>query len=147
MSKSKKNANPVGRPLLFKTPQLLQEAIDAYFDKPPQVKRIWAKDGESYEDLPIYTVSGLSYHLGFNSRQTLYNYTDRPEFLDITKRAILFIECGYERALRDNNVAGAIFALKNMGWRDKSEVEQTHVFAKMPTIEMDGKVMEFDIGD
>jgi len=120
--------NPVGRPLLFKTPQLLQEAIDSYFDKPPQVKRIWGKDGESYEDLPIYTVSGLAYHLGFNSRQTLYNYTDRPEFLDITKRAILFIECEYERAMRENNVAGVIFALKNMGCRDKQDIEHSGTF-------------------
>jgi hypothetical protein len=31
------------------------------------------------------------------------------------------IEMYHEERLSENNVTGAIFALKNMGWRDKSE--------------------------
>lgn len=31
------------------------------------------------------------------------------------------VENGYESALRQNNATGSIFALKNMGWKDKTE--------------------------
>ena len=39
--------------------------------------------------------------------------------------ALLIVENGYEMALRENNAAGSIFALKNMGWKDKTEHEMS----------------------
>ena len=35
------------------------------------------------------------------------------------------VECEYEKRLAGQSPTGAIFALKNMGWKDKSEVEQS----------------------
>lgn len=95
------------RPLIFKTPEDLQSKVDEYIKT---------------QDKP--TLAGLAYHLGIN-RQTLYNYKERPEFLDIIKRATDYIESQYEqRLIYGTNPTGLIFALKNMGWRDKQEVDQ-----------------------
>lgn len=98
-----------GRPPLFNSDTELQEAVDKYFsllgDKPA-------------------TITGLALALGFESRQSLYDYEDREEFSYTVKRARLKIECEYEQKLSGNSVTGPIFALKNLGWKDKSEVEQ-----------------------
>ena len=49
---------------------------------------------------------------------------DGQEFSDSVKRAKLLIENGYEVDLRKTgNPAGSIFALKNMGWSDRHDVE------------------------
>lgn len=98
---------PAGRPLIFETPAALEEAIDRYI---------------TTELKP--TLAGLAYHLGID-RQTLYNYKDRAEFFDIIKKATDFVEFKYEqRLIYENNPTGVIFALKNMGWSDKQEIEQ-----------------------
>ena len=45
------------------------------------------------------------------------------EFSGTVKRAKLLVEHAYELDLRTQKPVGAIFALKNMGWSDKQEVE------------------------
>jgi len=127
--------NPVGRPPMFKTPEELQTKVDEYFIIPD-------------DDLEKrFTVCGLAYSLGFSSRQSIYDYLNKgDEFSYIVKRAVFFIESRYEGLLQSNNVAGVIFALKNMGWKDKTEQETTHRFNKMPTIMINGKEAEFDVG-
>ena len=121
----KKSSNPNGRPLKYKTPEELQTAIDKYFLNPPNKKVITNTDGSTTE-VPIFTVSGLGYFLGFMDRQSLYDYCKRGDnFSCIIRRAKYFIESEYEAKLQGTNVVGIIFALKNMGWRDKSEVEQS----------------------
>ncbi len=47
----------------------------------------------------------------------------RKEFRDSVKRAKLLIENQQERKLDRDKPAGAIFALKNMSWSDRREVE------------------------
>lgn len=104
--KTKQNM-PAGRPLLFDTPEALQEAIDGYIQT--AVKP---------------TLAGLAYHLDID-RHTLYNYKERPEFFHVIKKATDFVESKYEeRLIYNNNPAGVIFALKNMGWSDKQEIDQ-----------------------
>lgn len=71
------------------------------------------------------TVTGLCLALDFDSKDTLYAYRDKPDFSYPIKKALLIVENGYEKALRENNATGSIFALKNMGWKDKTEVEQS----------------------
>lgn len=94
---------PAGRPLKYKTPEELEEAIQGYF-----------------EQNPFYpTVSGLSLHLGFADRSSMYNYKDREEFSHTIKKAILKIESLHEANLFSNSVAGSIFWLKNHNWIDK----------------------------
>lgn len=99
----------VGRPALYTTPGDLEAAIQEYFAD------------ESIKT----TITGLAYHLGFESRQSLYDYEQKGEFSYMIKRARLKVEMGYENDLRANNAAGPIFALKNMGWSDKQAVDHT----------------------
>ncbi len=99
---------PAGAPPFFKSPEELEEAIQLYLDTTTGPK----------------TITGLAYSLGFESRQSFYDYENRPEFSYTVKRARLFIESGYELRLFENANAGAIFALKNFGWSDKQEIDQ-----------------------
>ena len=69
------------------------------------------------------TVSGLAFYLGFESRQSMYDYEKNDIFSYVIKRLRLFVEHCYESQLYTFNATGAIFALKNMGWKDKTETE------------------------
>lgn len=103
-----------GRPPIFETPEAMQKAIDEYFH--PE----WSE-----QPIKKVTISGLAYHLGFESRQSFYDYEEREEFSYIVKRARIRVEMNYEERLAENSCTGAIFALKNMGWKDKTEVDAT----------------------
>jgi hypothetical protein len=98
-----------GRPLKFKTVEELQKKIEEYFNITPQ------------EEL---TITGLALHLD-TSRETLCNYEKKDEFFDTIKRSKLMIENAYEKRLIKRGGAGDIFALKNFGWRDKTETDIT----------------------
>jgi hypothetical protein len=63
--------------------------------------------------------------LGFDSRQSFYDYEKRDGFSYIIKKARLKVESHYEQCLQYGNVTGAIFPLKNMGWSDKQEIEHS----------------------
>ncbi len=100
-----------GRPPHFSTVEEMQEAIDRYFQEADEKK--WP-----------YTIPDLAYALGFNSRQSLLNYQNKPIFMDTIKRAKLRIEGQRARQLVQGQgiVAGQIFDLKNnFGWRDQQE--------------------------
>lgn len=98
-----------GRPLKFETPEELEIACDEFISGNP---------GK-------LTITGLAMWLGFDSRQSLYDYEKREEFSYIIKQARLAVENDYELSLRTVSVTGAIFALKNMGWKDKVETEHS----------------------
>jgi len=104
---------PAGRPLLFQTEEELHSKIREYLDS------VIVK-----EDQP--TITGLAYYLGFESRQSFYDYEAKEQFSYTIKRARLLIEANYEQALFSKNPTGPIFALKNFGWRDKQEIDQKH---------------------
>ena len=98
--------HPGGRPLAYDSPEKLLEAITGYF---------------AQETKP--TLAGLALALGID-RSTLYNYADRDEFFHIIKKARETVESIYEkRLIWDNSPTGVIFALKNMGWKDKTETD------------------------
>lgn len=99
---------PVGRPPRFTSVDQLQPLIDTYFVEGRKI-----------------TVTGLALHLGFTSRQALLNYQGKEEFVDAIKEAKLRIEQYYEENLLSKNLGGAVFALKNFGWVDKTEVQQS----------------------
>lgn len=101
-----------GRPIKYETPELMEQAISLYL-----------QTCEAEKKKP--TITRLALALGFESRQSFYDYEEREGFSYIIKRARLEVEAGYEDGLRENNCTGSIFALKNMGWRDKTEVEQS----------------------
>lgn len=96
-----------GRPSIIATPEEFEQKVDEYFAIPDQ----------------SITVTGLCLHLGFESRQSFYDYADRDGFSYIVKKARLMIENQYEKGLQKKFPTGAIFALKNMGWKDRQEIE------------------------
>lgn len=67
------------------------------------------------------TVCDLALALNI-SRVTLLEYIRRGDDLSfVIKRGYTFCERKYERKLSSQQYGGAIFALKNMGWRDIQE--------------------------
>lgn len=116
-----------GRPPMYETDQDLIESIDTYFTEGVKIRKIIVGKAPNAQvvEIPVPTITGLCYYLGFESRQSFYDYEQRPEFSYTIKRARLFIEQEYEEQLTQGNTVGAIFALKNMGWRDKVETELT----------------------
>lgn len=113
----------VGRPPHFRTPEELQSKIDLYFKEGVKVKTVVVGKAPNTQlvSLPVPTITGLCIFLGFESRQSFYDYEERDGFSYTIKRARLFIENEYEEMLATGNTVGAIFALKNFGWQDKQE--------------------------
>jgi cell division protein FtsI/penicillin-binding protein 2 len=103
----------MARPRHYNTEQELQEAVDIYF----------AEIKEDKDAKP--TITGLALSLGFCSRSTFYEYEQNGEFSDTIKRARLRVENVYESNLHSGNATGSIFALKNFGWKDKTELEHS----------------------
>lgn len=98
---------PGGRPRHFDTAEELENKIDEFFITQDRL-----------------TITGLAYFLGFESRQSIYDYEKEGEFSYLIKKARLRVEQYYEENLFSNNVSGSIFALKNMGWSDRVETNQ-----------------------
>tara|TARA_R110001632_G_scaffold8551_1_gene33850 strand:+ start:134 stop:553 length:420 start_codon:yes stop_codon:yes gene_type:complete len=120
MTNKKKNAG--GAPAMYSDPKKMQTAIEKYFKNPPT--KILRRNGEEQE-IPFISITGLALHLGFCSRQSMYDYEERPQFSYIIKKARTLIESEYEFLLQNGNTTGAIFALKQFKWTDK--VEQDNV--------------------
>jgi hypothetical protein len=102
-----------GRPPYYSSVQEMQAAIDGYFNMADE--KGWP-----------YTIPDLALALGFTSRQSLLNYSCKPEYMDTIKRAKLRIEGQRARQLVQGQgmVAGQIFDLKNnFGWRDQQNHE------------------------
>jgi hypothetical protein len=101
-----KNAvgNNGGRPTVYDDPAAMQTQIDIYF----------AEEGKK-------TMTGLALAMGFDSRQSLYDYRKKVEFTCIINKALLRIEHQYEENLHGNNVAGSIFVLK----KDQTQTDFT----------------------
>lgn len=92
----------------FQDPEELDKKIQLYFAT------------EKEED---WTWTGLALFLDTDKR-TLVDYREeRPEFMPSLKRAMLKIENGYEKDLKHHGRTGTIFALKNLDWKDKSELD------------------------
>lgn len=116
-----------GRPRTYQTEDDLQKAIDEYFEYikgersqsvglDGLMSEIWIRQPEPT------TITGLVLHLGFCDRQSFYDYEKSGEFSHTIKAARTRIECEYEKKLTTaSSAAGPIFALKNFGWKDKSE--------------------------
>lgn len=101
-----------GRPLKFATPELLQEKIDAYFA---------SCSDESGKLLKPYTITGLALALD-TTRETLCDYQEKDDFSDTVIRAKLRCEnFAEEQIFVSRNPNGAIFALKNYGWKDSHD--------------------------
>lgn len=101
-----------GRPPIFDSPEAMEALAEQYF-------------AESKENKEPITITGLALYLGFSDRQSLYDYEKNLEFSCIVKKCRLTVENQYEKNLHGNAPTGSIFALKNMGWKDKNETALT----------------------
>lgn len=100
--------NKGGRPAVYNTPDELRDAIEEFFDY----------CNETNEKA---TITGLALYLGFSSRSSLDDYINRGnEFSAVIKRGKLAVENSYELSGQTID----IFALKNMGWSDRHEIDQ-----------------------
>lgn len=118
----------MGRPRTFKTAEELKDAINDYFNNGVKVRIVIVGKAPNQQAIPIPvpTITGLAHYIGFESRQSFYEYGNHKDFTYTIKRSRLFIEKEYEEQLQHGNTTGAIFALKNMGWIDKTQVESKH---------------------
>lgn len=121
-----------GRPRKFNTQEELDNAINNYFDT-----FTYNDAGEIIGKKP--SVAGLALFLGFESRQSIYDYAKDGEFSYSIKKALLYFEDYHEGSLSGNSTTGHIFWLKNHGWKDKSEVDNNMILRKVQ--------IEFDDGD
>lgn len=122
-------ANPVGRPLAFKTVEELDQKIDEYFDWcDNRIQTVYSKksDGVIEVNNPApYTMSGLASWLGID-RDTLLRYSKKEDFYGTIKAAREKVHADVETRLMENNATGAIFNLKNnFGWRDEKNIDLT----------------------
>src|SRR6266567_3720919 len=78
-------------------------------------RKIWDREPEQA------TFAGLAFFLGFNSLQAFVQYENNGRFAHVLKRGRLRIEAEYEKKLHLQSSTGAIFALKSMGWNEKTE--------------------------
>ena len=118
-----------GRPLKFKTVEELEQRINDYFDNCPDYVILTSFDKQTGEFVEYKkftpTMCGLALYLGFTNRASMYDYEERSKFSNTIKNARGRIENMYEKQLYCPQCTGAIFALKNLGWKDKVENEIT----------------------
>jgi len=109
--------NDGGRPPMFKDAGELESAIDSYFES------LAYNNPETGERLfKPSTITGLALALGFCSRQSIHDYENSEEFSYTMQRGRLMVEHSYEQYLYSKSSNGAQFALKNMGWADRTEI-------------------------
>jgi hypothetical protein len=121
----------------FETVDDLQGAIDKYFadcDK-GEIVEVYCKKAKelvTYIEREPYTVTGLALALGGTSRKQLCKWEngevehhDKEAIAKAVKIAKLRCEnyCEKKALKGEGNAAGAIFCLKNYGWKDRQDVE------------------------
>jgi len=120
-----------GAPPIYKDPLDLEKKIIQYFDCEEE----------------RFTITGLCLFCGFESRQSFYDYEKREEFSYIIKRSRTIIENMYEQKLQTNSPTGAIFALKNMGWDDKQQIEHSGTSINITVSKDTGKGLGYILGE
>jgi hypothetical protein len=67
------------------------------------------------------TIAGLALFLGFNSKEDFDHYENKGKLASLIKRARFRVMAYYENRLHFPAPTGAMFALKSMGWNEKSK--------------------------
>ena len=141
--KEKKTA---GKKAKYGTPQEMQKKIDEYFSKyenrepltDSKGKVLQDKDGNVVYKGGMPTSSGLALHLGFFSRNALFEYAQKPTFRDVITLARLKLQSFWEPLLATKNYQGAKYFCSNMndGWQEpetlaKQQLQQAPVVAQV----------------
>jgi hypothetical protein len=115
-----------GRPLKFATPQILQEKINAYFEKckGTMLEKTSGKDYVVTVEEPP-TLAGLAYFLDCDS-ETITNYEERDGFFEVVRRAKEYIQWKQQvGGLVGQLDAGLVkfAAERQFGWKSLSKIE------------------------
>jgi len=95
------------------TPEQFKERAKEYFD-----------ECNALDEAP--SIAGLAYHLGFSSKQSIFDYRKDPEYKHEANRATLFIEAWLNKkvANKDTYSPGQWHILKaNFGYEDKQSLD------------------------
>jgi len=95
----------VGRKRIIEDPEAFEKAVQDYI--------IYC-----HENNHVLTITGMALYLGFACRQALFDYERNEAFRDVVKKARAAVEAYCEARAHGNTPAGAIFILKNFGWKD-----------------------------
>ncbi|MDB4919876.1 terminase small subunit [Mucilaginibacter sp.] len=132
----------------FSDEKSLIARIDAYFNLIEGEYHLENKPGKEAKDLPAptqkvwdrnpepATLADLALFLGFNSIRAFDNYMENGKFAEALKWGHLRIEASYEKKLHAQSAAGAIFALKNMGWNERNDIKPTEQQPKTIKVEI-----------
>ena len=122
-----KDNHNAGRKPLWDNPAKMNDKIEEYFNGGCNHRLVIVGNSKEKREvkIPIITITGLAYYLGFESRQSFYDYENKEAFSYIIKRARLRIEQNYEELMQYESSIGSLFALKNMGWSDKQEIDHS----------------------
>jgi len=105
-----------GRPPKYDSPEKMLPLIEEYFDAVTTTTGVCKP-----------TISGLIFHLGFESRTAWYDYLKKEDFKYTLNRVEMFIESCYEANLHGFAWAGAAFALRNIRgeyWKEETTQHQ-----------------------
>lgn len=111
----------------FKNKAALNRLIDEYFER--------AKNPTDKQAEPV-TVAGLALYLGFTSKEQFDDYETLGKYRTIIKRARFRVMAYYESRLHYPAPTGAMFALKSMGWGDKTKANKTSAKTKSLTVKV-----------
>ena len=112
-----------GRPAFYTTPEEFKQVAEEYLETTKNPSGAYKP-----------TLTGLCFHLGFESLQSFYDYEEKEAFTYTIRRLRLFVQSCYEQQLYGFAWAGSSFALKNLAkkdWKDEitehSDKKVTHV--------------------
>lgn len=74
------------------------------------------------------SIAGLAFHLGFSSKQSIFDYRKDPEYTHEANRATLFIEAWLNKKAvnKETFTPGQLFILKsNFGYEDRHQIEHS----------------------
>lgn len=127
-----------GRPRTYATADELQIECDGYFE---YIKGLYKDevtynpDSMEYETKRVWirlpenpTITGLALYLGYSCRNSVREAAKfGPTYAHVINRARLRVEMAYESRLHGDKNAGSMFALKNMGWVDRTETTNINI--------------------
>lgn len=95
------------------------------------------------------TLTGLAFHMGFNSLVHMKRVANEPDFKGLINKGMTLVENYYE----STGTIFAMFALKQLGWSDQVEINQVtnqvtkvilSVEGETPKQIMEGKIIELN---
>ncbi|MCC8427230.1 DNA-packaging protein [Mucilaginibacter sp. UR6-11] len=102
----------------FTDRESLLALIELYFERTADNPASKAKKNEPP------TIAGLALFLGFNSKDDFDQYESKGKLAPLIKRARFRVIAYYENRLHYPAPTGAMFALKSMGWNEKSKTKK-----------------------